>query len=451
MKMPDRPPRDWLESLRETLALSPVSVPLEKSFADALAAAGSVDPYSYPHWDQLRFHKPPESWTHRQWWALLKFQRQFSKRVPLSDASGRVFVYNLPDPITELLHRIDQRGGGSIELPEPVVNPSTRDRYVVSSLIEEAIRSSQLEGAVTTRKIAKDMIREGRRPRDRSERMILNNFLAMQRIRELKDQRLAPDTILDLQRILTADTLEDPSAAGRFRQKDERIDVVDQYDEVFHTPPPADQLEARIAAMCDFANGQTPGQFIHPVVRAIILHFWLAYDHPFVDGNGRCARAVFYWLMLKNRYWLAEYISISEVIYRAPAQYYRAFLYTETDDNDLTYFILHHLGVVEKAFEELLAYVSRKSEQLREVERRLRLTAALNHRQRALLSHAIRHPDARYTFESHQRSHDVVYETARSDLLDLQAKGLLIGAKIGRTWHFSPVPDLERKLGDVGA
>lgn len=449
MKMPQRPPADWFEALREvTEAAEAVS---GNVFGDAAAAARAADRYGYPHWDQLRFHEPPKPWTRRQWWAMLKLQRQLARSVPLSDLNGRAFVYSLPDPVSELLHRIDQRGGGSVELPEPVVNPSTRDRYVVSSLMEEAIRSSQLEGAVTTRQIAKDMIREGRKPRDRSERMILNNFLAMQHIRELKDQNLTPEVLLGLQRILTADTLDDTSAAGRFRRKDEQIDVADQYGEVFHTPPPADELEVRVAAMCDFANGKTPGRFVHPAVRAIILHFWLAYDHPFVDGNGRCARAVFYWLMLKNRYWLAEYISISEVIYRAPAQYYRAFLYTETDDNDLTYFILHHLGVIEKAFEELLAYVRRKSEQLRQVEGRLRLVADLNHRQRALLGHALRNANARYTVESHQRSHDVVYETARSDLLDLQAMGLLIGAKIGRAWHFSPVPDLEQKLGDVGA
>jgi Fic family protein len=63
---------------------------------------------------------------------------------------------------------------------------------------------------------------------------------------------------------------------------------------VFHTPPPAAELPARLEAMCDFANSKTPDTFIHPVVRGIFLHFWLAYDHPFVDGNGRTARALFY-------------------------------------------------------------------------------------------------------------------------------------------------------------
>ena len=92
---------------------------------------------------------------------------------------------------------------------------------------------------------------------------------------------------------------------------------------------------------------------MHPAIRAIILHFWLAYDHPFIDGNGRTARALFYWLMLRHGYWLFEFISISEIILKAPVQYGEAFLYTETDQNDLTYFIIHQTEVIRKSMQSL--------------------------------------------------------------------------------------------------
>lgn len=61
-----------------------------------------------------------------------------------------------------------------------------------------------------------------------------------------------------------------------------------------------------MTAMCAFPNGHLPDTFIHPAIRAIILHFWLGYDHPFVDGNGRTARALFYWAMLRQNYSLFE-------------------------------------------------------------------------------------------------------------------------------------------------
>jgi Fic family protein len=218
------------------------------------------------------------------------------------------------------------------------------------------------------------------------------------------------------------------------------------YNEVFHKPPPAEQLEERMAAMCDFANGETPGEFLHPVLRSIVLHFWLAYDHPFLDGNGRVARALFYWSMLRHQYWLFEFISISQIILTAPIKYARAFLYTETDENDLTYFIIQQLDVIRRAMQELHSYIERKTTALRAVENRLRGITVLNHRQQALIGHALRHPHQRYTFRAHQMSHHVVYQTARTDLLDLEGRGLLTGRKIGKTWHFTPAKDLEDRL-----
>ncbi|MHB1157498.1 MAG: Fic family protein [Phycisphaerales bacterium] len=353
----------------------------------------------------------------------------------------------MTDEMHEKLDWIAQHAGGILQTVQRPISSDDADRYMVRSLIEESITSSQIEGAVTTRRIAKDMIRSGRPPRDTSEQMILNNYAAMKIIAD-KDRKpdLSPDFIFDLHRTLVENTLDDPTAAGRLRRTDERIDIVDAYGEVMHDPPLADELPSRLNALCQFANGTSPGYYIHPVVRSIILHFWLAYDHPFVDGNGRCARALFYWSMLKQGYWLSEYISISEVIRKARTQYGLAFLYTETDDNDLTYFIDYHLRVIEKAVQQLLAYVQRKQREQKAVENLLRSSVNLNHRQQALLSHALRHANAEYTVQSHQTSHNIVYETARQDLLDLAKRGLLTQRKIKRMWHFHPADHLEEKL-----
>lgn len=443
MKRPQNPPdfTELWEEMEETRA--------SDRFASILQAASSQGSASkYRHWDKLRHLKPPGDLSHREWWLAIKLYRiNQRKEVLLKDLDGRPFVYLLPDPIPERLHQIDQSAAGRIQMPEPITNPETKDRYLVASLVEEAITSSQLEGAATTRRVAREMIRTGRPPRDRSERMILNNFLTMQRIGKLKNERLTNDLVFEVHRLVTEEALDDPSAAGRFRRADERIDVGDDYGNVFHIPPPADQLQERMAAMCQFANGGTTGAFVHPVIRSIILHFWLAYDHPFVDGNGRTARALFYWSMLHHGFWLCEFISISEIIRKAPARYGRAFLYTETDDNDLTYFLLYHLNVIRRAIDELHAYVKRKTKQLQALESELRGIVVLNHRQRAIISHALRHPHHQYTIESHRRSHNVVYETARTDLLDLAERGLLDKAKMRREWRFTPVRDLEGKLG----
>jgi Fic family protein len=406
----------------------------------------------YRHWDTLRHLKPPGGLSSEEWWARVRLAREsLLRELPLTDGGGSPFCIGMPDPASELVHLIDRDASGRIEASEQVTNPDTRARYLVSSIVEEAIRSSQLEGAATTRPMAKDMLRTGRAPRDRGERMILNNYHVMVRIRELRDEELTPDLVLELHRTATEGTLDTPDAAGRFRHGEEDVRVFDIRDgELLHTPPDARELQGRLRALCRFANGKTPSFFLHPVARAIVLHFWLAHDHPFLDGNGRTARAIFYWSMLRQGYWLCEYISISSILRKAPAKYARAFLYSETDGNDLTYFLLHQLAVLRRAIETLHRHLARKMAELRRTESLLKRSAEFNHRQIALLGHALRHPGHVYTVRSHEFSHNVTNQTARTDLIGLAEAGLLTQSKAGRKFVFHTPEDLAERLGKRG-
>jgi Fic family protein len=406
----------------------------------------------YRHWDTLRQLKPPSGFSHDEWWLAIKFaRRNIWHELPLTDRAGAPFGYCMPDPAHEMTHLIDKQASGEIAISEVVTSPEMRNRYLVSSLIEEAITSSQLEGASTSRAVAKEMLRSGRAPRDRGERMIVNNYRAMNLVRGWKDEPFTAERVLELHRVVTDGTLDDPEAAGRLqRPRDDRVQVFDRLTgELRHTPPPAEQLPDRLAAMCRFGNDQSAEGFLHPVARSILLHFWLAYDHPFEDGNGRTARTIFYWSMLKHGYWLSEFLSISTILNRAPGQYSQAFSFTESDDRDTTYFVLNQLRVICRAIEELHAFLARKVREVRDTERLLR-RADLNHRQIALLGHALRHPDADYTFRSHQTSHGVVYQSARTDLLELQERGLLSRRLVGQRFVFSPVEDLEGRLSAGG-
>jgi Fic family protein len=280
--------------------------------------------------------------------------------------------------------------------------------------------------------------------------MILNNYEGMRLVLRAIDRPLTPAFVCELQRVLTADTLDEPDAAGRYRRADEEIVIEDETGTRLYTPPPADQLEQRMEAMCLFANGGGTGEFIPPAVRAILLHLWLACDHPFVDGNGRTARALFYWCMARQGYWLCEYVSISRILKKARGQYARAYLYTETDENDATYFILYQLRVLLRAISELHHYLARKAAEFRDAEELVRHASAvhgeLNPRQLSLINNALKRPEARYTVDSHRRSHDVSYETARTDLMRLVDESLLEQRKSARAFVFTPVKDLRKRL-----
>ena len=407
----------------------------------------------YDHWDHVRHLTPPAGLTAEGWWAGIKLARAGLERpVALTDRAALPFTVSLTSNMQRQLHFLDREAAGAIQASGLVDEDTTRKHYLMRSLIEEAMTSSQLEGASTTRQIAKEMLSTGRAPRDRSERMIHNNYAMMQSLRRRQAHPLTIDSILEIHRELMDDAMDDPSQAGRLRTAEDNVVVQDRLDPeiVLHVPPRAEELSQRLQALCDFANARDEGEFLHPIVRAIAIHFQIGYDHPFCDGNGRTARALFYWSMLRSGYWLSEYISISSVLKKAPAPYIRAYLYTESDGTDLTYFVAHQLNVIIDAVEGLRGYLARKGRERSQAETLLRpgspLGALLNHRQRALLLHAIRNPESAYEIAGHQAAHRVTYPTARADLLGLVKLGLLDQGRSGKAFVFTPAADMSKRL-----
>jgi len=402
----------------------------------------------YLHWDDLRHRPPPDGLSSQTWWLAVCLARNpMLQPLPFTSKEGKPFLLASPEPLLIHLHHIDRDAAGQIRMPEPSSIHEHRERYLLHSLIEESITSSQLEGASTTRRVAEAMLRDGRQPRDRSETMIFNNYQAMAQLRHLKSEPITPAQLLELHRLITRDTLDDPADAGRLRRSDD-VNVVDNRDgKLLHQPPGFKELPERLEKLCAFANADADSSpFVHPVVRAILLHFMIGYDHPFADGNGRTARALFYWSMARSGYWLAEFLSISQFLRNAPRQYVQAYLHSETDRNDATYFVLHQLEIIRRAIASLHDYLGRKIEEQKEAENLLikagQLRAHLNHRQLALLTHALKHPGETYRVAKHQAVHDVVYQTARADLLGLAELGLLVKFRQGNAFVFHAADNL---------
>ncbi len=407
MRQPPKPPRLTTDAIRK--AVTNLSRPeVQRYVAEANA--------EYFHWEKLRHRPTPEGLTPEEGWQVVKLSRTGQKRIlPLEDERGRAFTYWLPNPALEILHEVDRWGGTTLAVADgtgPMLD-AMRERVVVSSLMEEAIATSQIEGAVTTRKAAKEMLRTQRKPRDRSEQMVVNSYRTIQMLRQRLDRPLSLDFLFEVQESMTRGTLDDPAGVGRLRTAADNVHIVDvRDDEVVFVPPPAEHLPRRLARLVDFANAASEkNSFIPPLAKAAVLHFWLAYEHPFVDGNGRTARALLYWFMLKSGYWLFEFLTVSRVIVAASSQYYRSFLYSEHDDNDLTYSLIYQLKATRLALTNLREYLAKKQAEQRHAAAALRRFPDLNPRQRALIDHALRDPAQVYTFLSHQTSHGITNAT----------------------------------------
>lgn len=456
MKIPATPP-DHQQSVDAVFAqITSQATDIKPNWSRLLGAIGATDNKGrYLHWDDLRFRPAPEGIDPKLHWILVKVARTLqAKTTPFEDEKGQPFTFVQTDYIISCLHKIDSETCGGVQFAGFAPTDQEAERFLVKSLIEEPFNSSLLEGAATTREEAKRLIRQNKRPQTIGEKMVLNNYRAIEFIKKQKNEVLTIPLIHELHRIITRGTLENPAKAGVFRADSDEINVVDEIDNtILHKPPAAANLEGRVQQICDFANSESDGAaFIHPIIRAIIIHFMLAYEHPYVDGNGRTARALFYWSVLRDGYWLLEYVSISRIINTAPIKYGMAFLYTETDKNDLTYFLYHQLDVILRSIHDLGIFVKKKQEEVQKLSAALgseKLRDSLNHRQLALLHDAIRSPQAVYTINDQLKIHSVSYLTARTDLERLVGLEFLNKQKRGNTSYYRPVRGLPNKIAST--
>lgn len=451
------PPPYRLGELRERVITNLMAMDDDRRLPVIAVLAGGLDDPEYRPWEYyFRAEPVPEGLSREAWWYAVRTARASTARpTPFVMKDGTRLTFNLPDRFLRLNEEITAQARGQVELPGEVATQGMRDRYLINSLYEEAITSSQMEGASTTRRDAKKMLREKKDPRDRSERMILNNFLALEYVRDHLGEELTPEFICGVHRIVTGGTLDEAEDAGRLqRQGEERIRIYGSEgdDQLLHVPPPAEELPERLKRLCDFANGvgEYASQYVPSLVRALIVHFMMGYDHYFVDGNGRTARVIAQWVMLREGFFLMDFVPVSRLLRQAPAKYARSFLEVEQDEGDLTYFLIWHAEIILRGIRELHDYLARKSKEMEQVKHLLRLTD-LNNRQIGVIEEALKDSAITVTAASHADKYRVTPQTAHADLRGLEDGGYLIRTKRGRSFEWYPVTDLQRRVRGVDA
>ena len=390
----------------------------------------------YLYWDKFRWRVEKGDDPLIAWWATKLSRFSQYKVIDYADKFDKSFMFCTPDTLQANLHHITQFSAEGLA----PVNTIKRNFLISSLVIEEAISSSQLEGVSTTRRVAKEMLVSSRKPKTEDERMILNNYFLMRTVKEMKDEELSIDVILEFHKIATNGTSQNGVIPGELRTDNEIVITDGLNGNIVHQPPCHTKLKERLENICDFANTNHTGEngviFIHPIIKGIILHFMIGYEHPFADGNGRTARAMFYWFMLKMKYDYFEYISISKLLKEAPIQYGKSYLYTETDDNDLTYFIYYQVNSILRAIDELLNYLQKKSKEFEEMTNLLHGSSfgeQLNFIQKDIMKKAIKNPGRVFTANEISVEYDISANTSRKYLNEMNKLKILKSYKEGRT------------------
>lgn len=397
----------------------------------------------YLYWDKIKYKEIPKQYTPEIAWAAIKFIRNNALHRQISvilDESGQKFSWLDALPwYNEFLHEIDMNLGGALLGLARDLDEREKRQFITRGVMEEAIASSQLEGANTTRRVAKQMLREGRKPRNKSEQMIVNNYQAMLFIeKELKSAKLSLDVIQDLHVMLTKDTLDSAKDEGRLRNDKDEIVVQNAADgTIYHTAPKEKFMRQELERFIAYANDDLKDAgFVHPVFKAIFLHFWIGYLHPFVDGNGRLARALFYWYLLKNNYWGFAYLPLSKVIKNSPVQYGMAYIYAEQDDNDLTYFLDYVARKIKQTIREFREYEQRTQKENTKMVKEARTMYHLNDRQIHLLQFYQKNRDEGVSISAHMNVNEISRATAITDLKKLEKLDFISKKKVGKKVYY---------------
>ncbi len=375
---------------------------------------------SYDYWSVVKY-KAVDGYTPEQMWTYVKASRLGGRIVVWKKYGISLLITN---HMQRMCHEFDMYFGGTWS-NDAILQSADRERYLISSLMEESIFSSQMEGASTTRLAAKDMLRKKITPKDKSQQMIANNYQTIRYIVDHKKEPLTPEGLCYIHQLMTEKTLENPLDAGRFRTETDDVVVEEKIThEVVHTPPSYKDLPEFLNDLCDFFNNKGAQVFIHPIIRGIIIHFMISYMHPFVDGNGRTARALFYWYMLQQDYWLTEYMSISRVIAKSKNSYEKAFLYTECDEKDLGYFVAYNLRVLDLSFRQLQAYITNKQNEKKTANTYLKI-GNINERQAQIIQMYVNNPREVLTVKDVQTKFSISPHTAKMDIIGLVNRGIL--------------------------
>lgn len=441
MKKTETPP-EWEKLLGPEL--------IQKSFSsEDFTKLAQKAQKEYMYWESFRYQPMPSGFTPEEAWAILKLNRMSQyQKTPIKGTGGNIFTFALVNSLQQKLSFIDTHAASFMR--DTKLSEAQENRFMITGLTEEAIATSQIEGANTTRKAAKEMIASGRKPRTKGEQMIVNSYHVMQKLDSWKELELSTTMLLDIQSIVTENTLEEPSYQGRFRTDADDIVVKDPVSgEVVHTPPKEKEMLSDLNDLLAFANRETgeTDEFTHPVIKAIMIHFWISYLHPFPDGNGRTARAIFHWFLLKNNYWLTRYLPVSRAILNSRKRYDDAFIYTELD-YDLTYFLMYITDALKISIEKFIEYVTEKLEESKKLQETARSLEGYNERQIAIMTHLLGHERETVDVSTHQSRHGVSRQTAHTDLMSLAAKGLLAQTRQRKRYVFMANVAAIRKILD---
>ncbi|MCH5599906.1 Fic family protein [Niabella ginsengisoli] len=350
-------------------------------------------------------------------WKLAVTEREqgFSRRLSHKGIDLKWWISNT---LEAQLHQLDLGLAGGRNLNALLESKHTH-RHKTNALLDESITSAQLAGATVTKKAAKEMLLKKRTPQNVNEQICINIYKTLQLGYSKTAEPLTEQLLLQLHQTFTKDTIK-LKGVGNYRTNN-KVDTSSIDNTSGYKLTDAKDVAQLINLVFDLYNNDSEPFFIHPLVKAAIIHYLVVTIRPFKDANGRIARLLAQMYLLKKDYWVAEFVSISNVISKFKPQYHKAIVQSQTDENNMGYFIQFYVQSVSMAYKSLRDFVLRISKE--KVEKTANRIPGYNERQTAVLQWLKEDGSKVVTIRELRSVYGVSKETARTDLTALVTNG----------------------------
>ena len=168
--------------------------------------------------------------------------------------------------------------------------------------------------------------------RDRDIQEILNYREVLKFINLKKDEPITEKSLLEIHKLTTKKILK-ADEAGKYRYTQVRV-TNSRTGETSYLPPPPSQIADLVRSFLLWLN-QLGSEETHPIIKAAITHYIITAIHPFVDGNGRAARALSMLVLFKDDYDIKKFFSLEEYFDRDAGSYYTVLQKTSNQSKKL--------------------------------------------------------------------------------------------------------------------
>lgn len=362
------------------------------------------------------------------WKYIMKNRKENSTETNFKNQQGNNFFYYHLESLIKEIVELETRS--KLDFIESATK-QIKSKVMLDYLIEEALNSSAIEGAFSTKKETEELIKSRRTPTNKNEKMIFNNYKALEFINSRSEKEITEEVVIELFKIITNGTLEEEDQSDTYRSSS--VQVVDSKYSVIYRAPGHEKVKGLMEELIKYINSDTSENVF---IKASIIHFYFVYIHPFSDGNGRTARALTYMYLINSGYEFFKFFSISLVIHEQRTGYYKAIKKCEEEESDLTYFIKFNIKMMLDAIDETIERYGKEYLKL-EIEKYMKKNQiSFPEKLDTELKKYLRRKDKHLTVKKYMRTTNLSEATAKKHLNSLVKTGVFKKEKLDKEYIY---------------